>query len=164
MYQRCYNLNTIGLRYFNVFGPRQDPKGAYPAVIPLWVASMLKGEHITINGDGTTSRDFCYIENVIQANILAAVTTNEAALNQVYNVACGDQNTLNDLFNLIKLALATNDIDYSGEPIYGEFRKGDVHHSKASIEKARTLLGYEPHYDLIKGLGESIKWYVSDLL
>jgi UDP-N-acetylglucosamine/UDP-N-acetylgalactosamine 4-epimerase len=146
VFARTYGFKTIGLRYFNVFGKRQDPNGAYAAVIPKWTAAMIAGDDVLINGDGETSRDFCFIENTVQANILAATTQNEEAKNQVYNVAVGDRTTLNDLFNAIKAALNENGVIYTKAPIYREFRAGDVRHSQASIEKIKNLLGYEPQF------------------
>lgn len=159
VFARTYNFNTIGLRYFNVFGKRQDPNGAYAAVIPKWTVAMLKNEDVIINGDGETSRDFCYIENVIQANILAATTQNEEAKNQVYNVAVGDRTTLNELFNSIRNALNSNRIIYMKEPIYREFRDGDVRHSQASINKIQKLLNYEPKYCISDGIKLATNWY-----
>lgn len=161
-YNMCYGLNTVGLRYFNVFGRRQDAKGAYAAVIPLWIESMIKGEPITINGDGETSRDFCYIDNVVQANILASVAP-EQSVNTVYNIACGDRNTLNDLFSLIKMNLAKNALKYTENVIYGGFRQGDVRHSEADISRAKSALGFNPKFDLTSGLDASIKWYINEL-
>lgn len=139
-FSRCYDIQTIGLRYFNVFGPRQDPNGPYAAVIPLWIDSLLKDKPVYINGDGETSRDFCYIENVVQANIKAALSTNPEAANQVYNVACGQRTTLNELFALLRENLNKP----SAQPEYREFRAGDVRHSHASIEKIASLLKYSP--------------------
>ncbi|MEX7509998.1 NAD-dependent epimerase/dehydratase family protein, partial [Acinetobacter baumannii] len=146
VFARTYDFKCIGLRYFNVFGKRQDPNGAYAAVIPKWTAAMIQGDDVFINGDGETSRDFCFIENTVQANILAATTENEEAKNQVYNVAVGDRTTLNDLFNAIKNALKENQIMYVKDPIYRDFRKGDVRHSQASVEKIQSLLGYKAQY------------------
>lgn len=161
-YKLCFGLNTIGLRYFNVYGRRQDPKGAYAAVIPLWADAMIKGESITINGDGETSRDFCYIDNVVQANISAALAE-EGASNTVYNIACGDRNTLNQLFSLIQLNLESCGLSYTKSPVYAEYREGDVRHSKADISKAINGLGFEPEFNLTKGLSASVKWYIQDL-
>src|SRR5690625_2793270 len=146
VFARTYGFQTIGLRYFNVFGKRQDPDGAYAAVIPKWTAAMIKGEEVFINGDGETSRDFCYIENTVQANLLAATTTASEANNQVYNVAVGDRTTLNQLFSAIQAALQANDINHRASPTYREFRAGDVRHSQADVSKARNLLGYEPSF------------------
>ena len=163
VFARSYGFKSIGLRYFNVFGRRQDPDGAYAAVIPKWTAAMIKDDTVFINGDGETSRDFCYIENTIQANILAATTKNEDAINQVYNVAVGNRTTLNDLFNAIKLALADNDVTYERQPTYCDFRPGDVRHSQADVSKAKKLLGYEPEFDISQGIDEAMDWYVTSL-
>jgi len=163
VFARTYDFKCIGLRYFNVFGKRQDPNGAYAAVIPKWTAAMIQGDDVFINGDGETSRDFCFIENTVQANILAATTTYDEARNQVYNVAVGDRTTLNDLFNAIKNALAENQVNYSKEPIYRDFRKGDVRHSQASINKIQKLLGYEPQYVISEGVDLAMKWYVKNI-
>jgi len=163
VFARSYGFKSIGLRYFNVFGRRQDPDGAYAAVIPKWTAAMIKYDTVFINGDGETSRDFCYIENTIQANILAATTKNEDAINQVYNVAVGNRTTLNDLFNAIKLALADNDVTYERQPTYCDFRPGDVRHSQADVSKAKKLLGYEPEFDISQGIDEAMAWYVTSL-
>ena len=159
VFARTYGFKTIGLRYFNVFGKRQDPNGAYAAVIPKWTASMIAGDDVFINGDGETSRDFCFIENTIQANILAATANNEAK-NQVYNVAVGDRTTLNDLFNAIKTALNENGVTYTKEPVYREFRAGDVRHSQASVEKIQNLLGYDPKFVISQGIEKAMLWYV----
>ncbi|MFD1133102.1 NAD-dependent epimerase/dehydratase family protein [Psychrobacter sanguinis] len=163
VFARSYGFKSIGLRYFNVFGRRQDPDGAYAAVIPKWTTAMIKDDTVFINGDGETSRDFCYIENTIQANILAATTKNEDAINQVYNVAVGNRTTLNDLFNAIKLALADNDVTYERQPTYCDFRPGDVRHSQADVSKAKKLLGYEPEFDISQGIDEAMAWYVTSL-
>ncbi len=162
VFARTYGFKTIGLRYFNVFGKRQDPNGAYAAVIPKWTAAMIAGDDVFINGDGETSRDFCFIENTVQANILAATTQNGEAKNQVYNVAVGDRTTLNDLFNAIKAALNENGVTYTKEPIYRDFRAGDVRHSQASIEKIKNLLGYNPQFVISKGIEVAMKWYISN--
>ena len=159
VFARTYGFKTVGLRYFNVFGKRQDPNGAYAAVIPKWTAAMIAGDDVFINGDGETSRDFCFIENTVQANILAA-TANEEARNQVYNVAVGDRTTLNDLFNAIKAALNENGVAYTKEPVYREFRVGDVRHSQASVEKIQNLLGYNANYRIDDGIQLAMKWYV----
>ncbi|WP_159153465.1 MULTISPECIES: NAD-dependent epimerase/dehydratase family protein [Acinetobacter] len=161
VFARTYDFKCIGLRYFNVFGKRQDPNGAYAAVIPKWTAAMIQNEDVFINGDGETSRDFCFIENTVQANILAATTTNEEAKNQVYNVAVGDRTTLNDLFNAIKNALNENEITYTKKPIYRDFRKGDVRHSQASVKKIANLLGYEAKYNIDEGIDLAMNWYSS---
>ena len=164
VFARCYNVTSIGLRYFNIFGPRQDPEGAYAAVIPRWIAQFLGREPVYINGDGNTSRDFCYIENAIQANLLAATSENPDALNQVYNVAVADRTTLNELFELQRALLSERFPwlrDY--RPHYREFRPGDVLHSKADISKARKLLAYAPSHRIRDGLKESIDWYIDNL-
>ena len=158
VFARTYGFKTIGLRYFNVFGKRQDPNGAYAAVIPKWTAAMIAGDDVFINGDGETSRDFCFIENTVQANILAA-TANDEAKNQVYNVAVGDRTTLNDLFNAIKAALNENGVIYTKEPVYRDFRAGDVRHSQASVEKINSLLGYEALISINEGIKKAMKYY-----
>lgn len=163
VFARTYGFKAIGLRYFNVFGKRQDPNGAYAAVIPKWTAAMIAGDDVFINGDGETSRDFCFIENTVQANILAATTQNDKAKNQVYNVAVGDRTTLNDLFNAIKAALNENGVIYTKAPIYREFRAGDVRHSQASIEKIKNLLGYEPQFVISRGIESAMPWYIKFL-
>lgn len=160
VYARTYGFKTIGLRYFNVFGQRQDPDGAYAAVIPKWTASMIKGEDVFINGDGETSRDFCFIENTVQMNILAATALDEAK-DEVYNVAVGDRTTLNGLYKSIQLALQENDIEASHQPIYRDFRAGDVRHSQADINKAITNLGYAPEYKILDGISKAMPWYKS---
>jgi len=164
VFARIYGLESIGLRYFNVFGRRQDPNGAYAAVIPKWIGLLLQGERPVINGDGKTSRDFCYIDNVVQANLLAAMADNPEAVNKVYNVAFGERTTLNELYNSIAdcLALYRPHIK-SVLPIYGSFRKGDVRHSLADIHRAKSLLGYEPSHSATHGLKESIGWYTGNL-
>ena len=160
VFARCYGLGTVGLRYFNVFGPRQDPNGAYAAVIPKWAAAMLQGEPVLINGDGETSRDFCYVANAVQANLLAAMTTDEAAVNQVYNVAVGDQTTLNGLHQLLAAALtAAQPGLVAAAPEYRDFRAGDVRHSRADISKAGDRLGYRPSHDIRAGLAVAAGWY-----
>ena len=161
VFGKTYGLQSIGLRYFNVFGPRQDPEGAYAAVIPKWIASMIKGEPVYINGDGDTSRDFCYIANVVQANLLSATTQNTEAVDQVYNIAVGRRTTLNELFaqlkqNLISTCPNVND----ALAVYREFRAGDVRHSLASIDKARELLGYEPTHSMGQGVVLAMPWYL----
>jgi len=163
VFARVYGFLTIGLRYFNIFGQRQDPNGAYAAVVPKWTAAMMAGETVWINGDGETSRDFCYIANAVQANLLAATTTNTDAVNQVYNVAVGDRTSLNDLFEAIRALLAPRYPRLAGfTPSYRDFRAGDVRHSLADITKARTLLGYEPGYRIQEGLREAMDWYVAN--
>lgn len=164
VFARTYGFKTIGLRYFNVFGKRQDPNGAYAAVIPKWTAAMIAGDDVFINGDGVTSRDFCFIENTVQANILAATTQNDEARNQVYNVAVGDRTTLNDLFNAIKAALNENDVTYTKEPVYRDFRAGDVRHSQASIAKIKNNLEYEAAYNIKDGIKFAVDWYVQKIV
>lgn len=164
VFARCYGLASIGLRYFNIFGPRQDPEGAYAAVIPKWIAAMIKNEPVYINGDGETSRDFCYIENTIQANLLAATTEEEAAINQVYNVAVGERTSLNQLYEALRAELAPRFPHLAhARPVYREFRPGDVRHSLADISKARTLLHYQPTHTIRDGLRIAMDWYVRDL-
>lgn len=163
VFGRTYGLENIGLRYFNVFGPRQDPGGAYAAVIPKWTAAMIRDETIYINGDGETSRDFCYISNTVQANLLAATTQNPEALNQVYNVALGDRTTLNQLFGALKRALACNGIHYAREPVYRDFRAGDVRHSQADVGRARRLLGYTPTDPIQRGIDCAMPWYIANV-
>lgn len=160
VFARTYGFKAIGLRYFNVFGKRQDPNGAYAAVIPKWTAAMIAGDDVFINGDGETSRDFCFIENTVQANILAATTQNDEAKNQVYNVAVGDRTTLNDLFNAIKAALNENGVTYTKAPVYRDFRAGDVRHSQASIIKIQQYLSYIPQYKIIEGIKNAMPWYI----
>ena len=162
VFQKTYGLNSTGLRYFNVFGKRQDPDGAYAAVIPKWTAAMIANEDVYINGDGETSRDFCFIENAVQANILAA-TASQDAKNQVYNVALGDRTSLNELFSSLATTLADNDISYQKQPVYREFRAGDVRHSQADISKAQTLLGYQPEFKISQGIVKAMPWYVDFL-
>ncbi|MFN3712849.1 MAG: SDR family oxidoreductase [Alcanivoracaceae bacterium] len=160
VFSTCYGFSSIGLRYFNVFGPRQDPDGAYAAVIPKWTATMIRGEAVFVNGDGETSRDFCFVDNAVQANILAAASSTQAR-NQVYNVACGDRTTLNELFGHLRDALATLGVSYDRAPEYQDFREGDVRHSQADISKAKQLLGYEVMYRLGDGIHRAMPWYVS---
>ena len=159
VFARSYGFKTVGLRYFNVFGKRQDPKGAYAAVIPKWVAAMIRNEDVTINGDGETSRDFCFIENVIQANILSAMASEEGR-NQVYNVAFNARTSLNQLYGYLASTLAENGVTYTKAPVYGHFRAGDVRHSQADISKAGALLGYAPQFDILQGLKKAMPWYV----
>jgi UDP-N-acetylglucosamine 4-epimerase len=164
VFARCYGFKTIGLRYFNIFGQRQDPEGAYAAVVPKWVASLLDEQPVYINGDGETSRDFCFIDNAVQANLLAATIENEDALNQVYNVAVGEQTTLNQLFDMIKGLLAEDRPELAGtSAVYRDFRAGDVRHSLADISKAKRLLGYLPTHRIDEGMQESMAWYVQDI-
>lgn len=160
VYARTFGFHATGLRYFNVFGRRQDPDGAYAAVIPKWIAAMLQGEPVLINGDGETSRDFCYIDNVIQANIRAALAPEEAR-GQVYNVALGDRNSLNDLFGLLRKLLTENGRSYVVDPVYRDERPGDVRHSQADITKARQMLGFTPTHTLENGLREAMGWYLA---
>ena len=163
VFAKTYGFNCIGLRYFNVFGKRQDPNGAYAAVIPKWTAAMIQGEDVFINGDGETSRDFCFIDNTVQMNLLAATTDNPDAKKQVYNVAVGDRTTLNQLFAAIQSALQENSISYSKAPIYREFRAGDVRHSQADVTKAKTLLGYTPEFVIKEGIDLAMPWYVDNI-
>lgn len=162
VFARSYGFKCIGLRYFNVFGKRQDPNGAYAAVIPKWTAAMINGDDVYINGDGETSRDFCFIENTVQANILAA-TAPDNAKDQVYNVAVGDRTTLNDLFRAIKQALETNGIVVSKPPVYRDFRAGDVRHSQADVSKAKQLLQFEPTYVIKQGIISVMPWYINSV-
>jgi UDP-N-acetylglucosamine 4-epimerase len=164
VFGKTYGLQSMGLRYFNVFGPRQDPDGAYAAVIPKWIASMIKNEPVFINGDGETSRDFCFIENVCQANLLAATSANVAAHNQVYNVAVGDRITLNKLYEELQLNLYPIYPQLKqAKPVYRDFRGGDVRHSLADISKAETLIGYQPKYEVAEGLKLAMAFYVKHL-
>jgi UDP-N-acetylglucosamine/UDP-N-acetylgalactosamine 4-epimerase len=179
VFARSYGFATIGLRYFNVFGPRQDPNGAYAAVIPKWTAALLSSEPVYINGDGETSRDFCFVANAVQANLLAATASSlpppqagegggegspipspESPLNQIYNVAVGDRTTLNDLFRLLRDNLAPHGVSPTAQPVYREFRPGDVRHSQADVGKARRLLGYAPSHTLAQGVAVAMPWYV----
>lgn len=161
VFSRCYGISTVGLRYFNVFGRRQDPEGAYAAVIPLWFASLLRGKTVHINGDGETSRDFCHVDNVVQANLLAAFAEGDAA-NRVYNVAVGERTTLRQLFELIREQVAAKDPAIRGaQPSYREFRAGDVRHSLADISLAHERLGYSPAVDVRAGLREAAAWYLA---
>ena len=161
VFATCYGFKSIGLRYFNVFGPRQDPDGAYAAVIPKWTATMIRGETVFVNGDGETSRDFCYVDNAVQANILAAVADDQAK-NQIYNVACNDRTSLNELFAHLRDALAGLGVNYERQPSYQEFREGDVRHSQADISKASRLLGYEVTYRVGDGLSRAMPWYLAN--
>lgn len=173
VFGKTYGMQSIGLRYFNVFGPRQDPNGAYAAVIPKWIASMIKGEPIYINGDGETSRDFCFIANVVQANLLAATVSDlplplgggrgegsPSPVNQVYNVAVGDRTTLNTLFALLRDNLSTHGVSADTQPVYRDFRAGDVRHSLADISKAVARLGYLPTQSIRQGLAATVQWYI----
>ena len=162
VFARSFNFYCIGLRYFNVFGKRQDPDGAYAAVMPKWISAMINNEDVFINGSGKTSRDFCFIENAVQANIKAALSSFDAK-NKVYNVAVGGRTSLNQLFQFMKAALKKSDIPYCKEPIYRDFRAGDVMHSQADISKARKFLSYEPTHNVEQGLEESIGWYLDQV-
>jgi UDP-N-acetylglucosamine 4-epimerase len=164
VYNKTYGYKSIGLRYFNIFGRRQDPQGAYAAVMPKWFAGLIKNEDIFINGDGETSRDFCYIDNCVQANLLAATATNESALDQVYNVAYGQRTTLNELYQMIRQRVAAEYPACSDkEPFYRDFRAGDVRHSLADISKSEQLLGYTPEYSVRSGLDEAARWYLQNM-
>jgi UDP-N-acetylglucosamine 4-epimerase len=164
VFARSYGLASTGLRYFNVFGPRQDPDGAYAAVIPRWAAALLKGETVYINGDGQTSRDFCYVANAVQANLLAATVIDEAAVNQVYNVAVGDQTSLTGLHQMLVQALsAARPGLHAAAPEHRPFRAGDVRHSRADVSKAQSLLGYRPSHDISQGLAEAAAWFAASL-
>jgi UDP-N-acetylglucosamine 4-epimerase len=162
VFGRSYGFESIGLRYFNIFGRRQDPNGAYAAVIPKWIAALIKNESVYINGDGETSRDFCYVDNAVQANLLAATSTDESATNQVYNVAVGDRTSLNQLHHNLHDILS-NQFEYltNSSPVYRDFRAGDVRHSLADISRAMRLLGYSPTHRINDGLKESMNWYVN---
>jgi UDP-N-acetylglucosamine 4-epimerase len=161
VFASCYGMQLVGLRYFNVFGSRQDPDGAYAAVIPRWVRALLCGEEVTIYGDGETSRDFCYIANAVQANLLAATTDRAESLNQVYNIAVADRTTLNQLFEMLReLVAAERSAAAAITPIHAGFRAGDVRHSQADIDKARRLLGYAPTHSVLDGLRECLPWYL----
>lgn len=162
VFARTYNFKAIGLRYFNIFGRRQDPNGAYAAVIPKWIAAMIMNQPVFINGNGETSRDFCYVENAIQANLLAATTEKSAALNQVYNVAVGDRTSLNTLFGVIFEELRVRHERLADiKPIYRDFRAGDVSHSQADIKRSATFLQYRPSHNLRLGLSQTIPWYIN---
>jgi UDP-N-acetylglucosamine 4-epimerase len=162
VFGRCYGLACVGLRYFNVFGARQDPEGAYAAVIPRWARALLLHETVRINGDGETSRDFCYVDNAVQANLLAALTERADAVNTVYNVAAHRQTSLNQLFDAMRSGLALRFPEIAAaQAAYQDFRPGDVRHSLADITRAQTLLGYAPTHDVNQGLAEAIDWYVS---
>ncbi|MDB9950613.1 NAD-dependent epimerase/dehydratase family protein [Candidatus Thioglobus sp.] len=165
VFAKTYGFKTIGLRYFNIFGKRQDPNGAYAAVIPKWVAAILNNDDVYINGDGETSRDFCFIDNTVQINLLAATTDNDKATDQVYNVALNDRTSLNKLYQMIeeKLIQRIEDLEKK-KPIYKDFRTGDVRHSQANIDKAKVLLGYQPKYTISKGMDEAVDWYIKSIL
>lgn len=165
IFARTYGFNSIGLRYFNVFGPRQDPEGPYAAVIPKWFSALAKGESPVIYGDGETSRDFCFVANAVQVNILAAVAKDAEARNQVYNVACGNRTTLKDLFGMIKKVVEKiSQTDFACVPDYKPFRDGDVRHSLADIKKATSLLGFSPSYQVREGLAEAASWFLKDTI
>jgi len=163
VFAMCYGFESIGLRYFNVFGPRQDPNGAYAAVIPKWIAALIQNEPVRINGDGSTSRDFCYVANVVQANLLAATAQNRRSVGQSFNIALGAQTTLNELFHLLRdrLSLVCGHVR-ACKPRYAAFRPGDLLHSQADITQARRLLGYRPTHNFAQGLDEALAWYVRD--
>ncbi|HEX7634465.1 MAG TPA: SDR family oxidoreductase [Noviherbaspirillum sp.] len=163
VFARCYGLKSVGLRYFNVFGKRQDPNGVYAAVIPKWIAAMIRGEEVFINGDGETSRDFCFIDNAVQANLLAA-TASDDNKNEVYNVAVNDTTTLTQLFDYLKRALERNHIEYDRAPVFRDFRAGDVRHSRADTEKARERLGYMPRFRVRQGIEAAMPWYAANEL
>lgn len=164
VFARCYGTESIGLRYFNIFGPRQDPNGAYAAVIPQWVAALIKNQNLYINGDGETSRDFCFIDNVVQANLLAALADNPEAANQVYNVALNERTSLNQLYEMMRsLLLEQFPHLQNHHPRYLDFREGDVRHSQADISKAHKLLGFEPTHRIDEGLKQAMDWYVAHL-
>lgn len=164
VFARCYGTESIGLRYFNVFGPRQDSDGAYAAVIPQWIAALIRGQTLHINGDGETSRDFCFIENVVQVNLLAALTENPEAINQIYNVAINERTSLNRLYEMVR-ALLLEKFPHlrNHKPTYVDFRKGDVRHSQADISKAGKMLGFEPTHRIDEGLKHAMGWYVAHL-
>lgn len=162
VYARCYGFRATGLRYFNVFGPRQDPNGAYAAVIPKWTAAMIENAPVTINGDGETSRDFCYVANAVQANLRAALAGNEAQ-GEVYNVAAGGRTSLIELFDALREQLSRHGIDYRLDPLFGDFRPGDVRHSQADISKAKTRFGFEPTHAVNEGIAETVDWYVEKM-
>jgi len=164
VFARCYGIQSIGLRYFNIFGPRQDPNGAYAAVIPQWIAALIQNKTLRINGDGETSRDFCFVENVIQANLLSALTEEPPAVNQVYNIALNERTSLNQLYSMMR-KLLINKFPHlqNHQPTYVDFRQGDVRHSQADISKAINLLGYAPTHRIGKGLEEAMDWYIENL-
>ncbi len=162
VFARTYGFETVGLRYFNVFGPRQDPDGAYAAVVPKWTAALLKGETVFINGDGETSRDFCFVDNAVQANLLAATAAAGEARNQVYNVAVGDRTTLNTLFSLLRENLSAHGVDPGVLPQFRDFRSGDVRHSQADVSKAQRLLGYAATHRMAQGIAAAMPWYLQN--
>ena len=159
VFHLSYGFKSIGLRYFNVFGKRQDPEGAYAAVIPKWISAIIKQEKVFINGDGETSRDFCFIENVVKANLLAA-NSDHLSKHEIFNIAVGDRTSLNDLFTIIRTTLIDYGKEYPYDPIYRDFRSGDVRHSQADVRKAKRLLKYEPEYNLSKGIQKVMPWYI----
>ena len=164
VFARCYGTHSIGLRYFNVFGPRQDPNGAYAAVIPQWIAALIRNQVLYINGDGETSRDFCFIDNVVQANLLSALVEDDKSINQVYNVALNEKTSLNQLYEMIR-SLLLEKFPHLNEhrPKYVDFREGDVRHSQADISKAYKLLGFEPTHPINDGLKHAMAWYTDHL-
>jgi UDP-N-acetylglucosamine 4-epimerase len=164
IFARCYGFSSVGLRYFNVFGPRQDPNGVYAAVIPKWIAGMIRDEPVFINGDGGAARDFCHVDNAVQANLLAAMVDDASAVNQVYNVAVNEKTTLNELFEMVRSLLEPRYPRLRGlRPVYRKFRPGDVRLSQADIGKAGSLLGYRPAWRIREGLERTIDWYVAKL-
>jgi UDP-N-acetylglucosamine 4-epimerase len=165
VFARCYGMDSIGLRYFNVFGPRQDPHGAYAAVIPQWVAALIRNQAVRINGDGETTRDFCFVDNVVQINLLAALAKSPEAANQVYNAALNDRTSLNKLYEMMRSLLRQSfpHVDQH-RPQYGKFRDGDIRHSQADISKAGRLLGYQPTHRIGDGLKEAMEWYKNNLV
>ena len=164
VFGRCYGVQSVGLRYFNVFGPRQDPNGAYAAVIPQWIAALIRGQILYINGDGETSRDFCFIENVVQANLLAALAENSEAVNQIYNVAVNERTSLNQLYEMVRGLLVEKFPHLRNhKPTYADFRRGDVRHSQADISKAGKMLGFEPTHRIDEGLKQAMDWYIAHL-
>jgi UDP-N-acetylglucosamine 4-epimerase len=170
VFVRCYGSSSVGLRYFNVFGPRQDPAGPYAAVIPKWIAALVRGEQICINGDGETSRDFCYVANAVQANLLAAALLAEKhgpgnePDSYIFNVAGGGRTTLNELFKLLRQGVASRFPSVAeAEPDHGPFREGDIRHSQADLTQVCRLLGYEPSHNVLEGLQESLAWYLANL-
>ena len=164
VFARCYGFNSIGLRYFNVFGPRQDPSGVYSAVIPRWIEALIKSQPIYINGDGENSRDFCFIANAVQANLLAATTLNPHASNKSYNIAVGSRTTLNQLFIILRSAILDSNLSKNVRPVYREARAGDVRHSQADISKAKEFLNYDPSHNLHSGILEAVSWYKNSLI
>jgi UDP-N-acetylglucosamine 4-epimerase len=165
VFATCYGFSGIGLRYFNVFGPRQDADGTYASVIPKWIGALLRGQPAWINGDGSTTRDFCHIDNVVQANLLSATVEDARALGQAYNVAAGDQTSLSELFGIVRGLLAQRRPELAdAQPQHREFRAGDVQHSRADMSKAAELLGYQPAVRVLDGLQRTVDWYVADAL